>query len=232
MYIEISPLRTLLVLLVTILFLVIASSLGVAWFIVNSPIREIPVWINLFNLNLEANIPTLFSSLQLLLAAVLLAGIAYGHRKQQEAFLLWYFLAAIFVFLAIDETAALHENLTVYVRTTLGTSGYFYYAWVIPYGIIAALVAGLFARFLIRLPRRSGLYFVSSGTLYLAGALGVEMLGGKYISSPGAEELTYTIIYTLEESLEMVGIAFFIYALLDYATRVFVQLNYSVRQGD
>ncbi|WP_027949435.1 hypothetical protein [Haliea salexigens] len=231
MYIEISPLRTLLVLLVTILFLVVASSLGVAWFIVNAPIREIPVWINLFNLNLEANIPTLFSSLQLLLAAVLLAGIAYGHRKQQESFLLWYVLATIFVFLAIDETAALHENLTVYVRTTLGTSGYFYYAWVIPYGIIAALVAGLFARFLIRLPRRSGLYFAGSGTLYLAGALGVEMLGGKYISSPGAEELTYTIIYTLEESLEMVGIAFFIYALLDYVTREFVQLNYSIRHG-
>ena len=57
------------------------------------------------------------------------------------------------------------------------------------------------------------------------------MLGGKYISSPGAEELTYTIIYTLEESLEMVGIAFFIYALLDYVTREFVQLNYSIRHG-
>lgn len=229
MYIVISPGGTLKALLGIILLLVIASSLGVAWFITWPPVARVPLWINLFNLNLEANIPTLFSSLQLIAASCLLFGIAHCHRAQQRGSFSWYLLGAIFVFLAIDETAALHENLTVYLRSWLGTSGYFYYAWVIPYGLAAMLLALFFARFVYHLPRATGVGFVISGGLYLAGSLGAEMLGGKYISSPGAQEITYSIIYTVEETLELLGIALFIHALLKYITREFVQLDYSVR---
>lgn len=229
MYIVITPGGTLKALLGIILFLVIASSLGVAWFIAYPPVERVPLWVNLFNLNLEANIPTLFSSLQLLAASCLLFGIAHCHRAKQQASFSWYLLGVIFIGLAIDETAALHENLTVYLRSTLGTSGYFYYAWVIPYGLAALLLAVLFANFLLRLPRATGVGFVVAGGLYLTGSLGLEMLAGKYISSPGAQEITYSLLYTVEETFEMLGIALFIYALLKYITRTFVQLDYSVR---
>jgi hypothetical protein len=216
-------------LLVSIGFLILASSLGVAWFIAYPPVEQIPVWVMVFNVNVEGNIPTLFSSLQLVAAAVLLSGIGYCHRHEGQPYALWYALAVIFLFLAIDETSALHENLTVRVRTALGTSGYLYFAWVIPYGIAVLLLAAVFARFLLRLPRSTMSYFIMSGTIYLAGTLGFEMLGGNYISLPGAQEITYSVIYTVEEALEMIGIALFIYALMKYITSVFLHLDYSVR---
>ena len=62
----------------------------------------------------------------------------------------------------------------------------------------------------------------------LAG-LAMEMLGGKYISLAGAREVVYAVIYTTEEALEMVGIALFIYALMQYIATEFGQLDYSVQ---
>ena len=229
MNIVISPRKTLATLLIIIGLLVCASSVGVAWFIASAPVQQIPVWINVFNLNLEGNVPTLFSSLQLMVAALLLSGIAHCHRQRAQACVLWYFLAAIFIFLAIDEAASLHENLTVSVRTTLETSGYFYYAWVIPYGLAVLLLAALFTKFLLGLPRTSMALFMVSGAIYLTGTLGFEMLGGNYTSQPGAGEITYSVIYTVEETLEMVGIAIFIFALMKYIANTFTQLNYSVQ---
>ena len=230
MHIAISPRTTLTRLLWTIGILVLASSMGVAWFIAYPPTEQVPAWIAWFNVNVEGNIPTLFSSLQLVAAAALLGVIGQCHRQRVQPFALWYALAFIFLFLAIDETAALHENLTVNVRTALGTSGYLHFAWVIPYGIAVLLMAAVFAKFLFRLPRPTMLHFIMSGTLFLTGALGFEMLGGSYISTPGAQEITYSVIYTVEETLEMVGIALFIYSLMKYITTQFVQLDLSVRE--
>jgi len=51
-----------------------------------------------------------------------------------------------------------------------------------------------------------------SAGLYLSGAIGFEMLGGKSFEVNGLS-FTYRVLYTMEETLEMIGLAVFIYTL-------------------
>ena len=98
-------------------------------------------FVPLFSLENEKNIPTLFSSLQLFFAAVLLAICAAQHKIDQgNYFRHWVGLAAIFVFLSFDESAALHEKTLNLTRDSFGTSGLLYYSWIIPFGIFALVV--------------------------------------------------------------------------------------------
>ena len=214
MELRLSPRRVLVTLLVIIALLVVASSAGVTWYLHYTP-EKLPLLVNLFNLNAEANIPTFFSALLLFASSVSLAVIGTGHRARGEPFIPWLALAVIFLFMSVDEIATLHEQLSFWLQGRLHTSGYFFFAWVIPYGIATAVIVILFSRFLFRLPIRTRVLFIVSGATYVAGALGFEMLGGNYIR-PGARDSVFTVYYTFEESLEMLGIAVFIYALLGY----------------
>jgi hypothetical protein len=57
--------------------------------------------------------------------------------------------------------------------------------------------------------------FVLSGAIFVTGAIGFEMLGGKVIQEQGFT-VEYAIYYTIEESLEMVGVVIFIFTLIGY----------------
>jgi hypothetical protein len=57
---------------------------------------------------------------------------------------------------------------------------------------------------------------MSAGIIFVAGAVGMEMVGGRYVFYNGKEELQYALMVTLEELLEMTGIIIFIYALASY----------------
>lgn len=173
----------------------------------------------LFNVGTERNLPTFYSSGALLLCSGLLAMIArLEWRGLRIAGMHWAGLAAVFFGLSCDEMLGFHERLIEPVRHLLGTSGAFLYAWVIPYGAFALAFGGLYTRFLTRLPRRSALLFVLSGAVYVAGALGMEMVGGYWRHNHGHGPI-YVLFQTVEESLEMVGIVFFLYSLLDYVGR-------------
>jgi hypothetical protein len=56
--------------------------------------------------------------------------------------------------------------------------------------------------------------FLLAAAVYLGGALGVEMAGAAHAFRHGTENLGYSLWTTLEEALEMAGVAVFIYALL------------------
>ena len=54
----------------------------------------------------------------------------------------------------------------------------------------------------------------------MGGSLGVEVIGGRYLDTHGVN-LTYKMITTIEEALEMLGIVVFVGALSSYiASRV------------
>jgi hypothetical protein len=176
-----------------------------------------PGFIALFDLDKENNVPTFYSSLALLFSAILLWLIASIHRaKKSSSYLSWLGLSIIFGYLSIDEIASIHELLLNPVRNSLHTTGLLYFAWVIPYGILFVFFATAYLRFLLRLPRKTKVLFIVSGTAFVLGALGFELLGSLQFTLHGLNNLTYSILYTCEECLEMVSIAIFIYALLDY----------------
>ncbi len=170
-----------------------------------------------FYLDFENNIPAWFSTLGLFLSATLLAVIACCHRVvQKKGFWQWLGLAVIFLCLAVDEATYLHEILIVSLRNKLQLTGIFYFAWVIPgAGFVVSIVLA-YLPFVWRLPKQTRNGLLIAGACYVGGALGMELLGGMLAESKGFDAASYILVMSIEESLEMIGIATLIYVLLRY----------------
>ena len=184
--------------------------------------------VSLFDVSQEQNIPTLFSVLLLITSSILLSLIFFLHRKQVAGLkMYWATLAIGFVYMAIDEFTQLHENLGISFIPLIGdhSSGFLYYSWVIPAMALMIFLALFYSSFLFKLPKATRISFIIAGIIYLTGLLGIEMLGGSYHELHGKENLTYSLISTLEESLEMLGLILFIRALLDYLSAHFSEIT-------
>ncbi len=213
---QISPIQAAKFLLLLVAGLVLANCAGLlsTYYFGHDYLRGL---VPLFNLDNEKNIPTLFSTLLILLCALLLLLVSLIHRRRQQAAGNWLLLAAIFLFLGIDEFCSLHERLITPSRELFTASGAFYFAWIIPYGIGVVLLALILGRFILALPAHPRRLMLVSASVYLSGAIGLEMVGGWYFENHDDQfDLAYGIITTLEESLEMVGLVIFVYALLGY----------------
>ena len=177
----------------------------------------------------EGNIPAWYSASLLLLCSILLAAITAAHKQQPGGRAAhWLILSAIFLFLSLDETVQLHELSIAPLRSALGATGLLYYAWILPAAVCVALFVLAYLPFLRNLPARTRQLFLLAGAVFVGGAMGVEALSGWHASSHGEHNLTYHLIITLEELLEMAGVVLFIYALLDYAGRQFGKLSFHV----
>jgi hypothetical protein len=172
---------------------------------------------NLFNLNQEKNLPTYFSTFILLLAASLFGVIASVKKNSNAPYALhWTFLAIIFLFLSIDETAMIHETVDDQIKAVFTTGGIFYYAWVIPAIPLVALFAISYSRFFLHLPAKTRNGIFTAALLYVGGVLGVEILSGWYADRYSIAKTAYQLITNLEEMLEMAGIVVLIHTLLIY----------------
>ncbi|MBP6058216.1 MAG: multidrug transporter [Nitrosomonas sp.] len=190
----------------------------------------------LFNLDEERNIPTYFSVLLMHFVALLLALITVFNKKQMMPHVSkWAILSFGFLLMAFDESSQFHERLIWPFRAMLkelsadgATLGVFYFTWVIP-GIILVTVLGLFfLKFLLYLPTTVRIRFLIAAILYIGGAIGFELIGGRHSELYGEENWGYIIITTIEESLELSGLIFFIWALLKYCEDHFsaIQLRF------
>ncbi|MBX3436315.1 MAG: hypothetical protein KF861_02410 [Planctomycetaceae bacterium] len=187
--------------------------------------------LSFFNVDRERNVPTFFSTVLLLFAAVLLTVITAIAAKQKRPYVgKWGVLAAGFLLMAFDETTGLHERLIAPVRAGLGVErfGVFYFAWVIPGMVLVGVLAIYFVRFLWHLPGPTRRAFLIAGGMYLSGAIGIELLGGRYAEQHGDDDLGYNLLVTVEEAAEMFGVLLFIRALLNWIadTQGEVRLRY------
>lgn len=179
--------------------------------------------VRLFYLDAEGNIPTFFSALLLLLAALLLASIAaLKHAVQAPYRRHWAILAFLFLLMAVDEAAGLHEMLNGLGRWLMGRriTHFFHYGWVM-FGLVMVLVVALsFLKFFLHLPPSTQLQFFTAAAALVGGAIGVEIAEGYYAASRGGENsFRFSLFVTLEEGLEMTGVIIFINALLAYLTQ-------------
>lgn len=184
--------------------------------------------VKLLNVNLEANLPTYFSALVLLGDAILLAFIAYGSKQIGEKHWHWLGLSAIFVFISLDEMIQIHEQLRAPMEALFNTSGLLYFAWFIPYVAMVIILGIAYFKFMMRMPKKILKLFIIAGVLFVGGAVGMEMIGGMHAEVNGEDNLTYALMYSLEECMEMAGAAVFFYALISYIEMKFkaVQLNF------
>jgi hypothetical protein len=230
MDIVLKPKRVTKILAFTVIYLTIADIVGQSIaFCLGFKNRYKPV-VSWLDLSIEQSIPTYYSSATLLFCSLLLAIITFAKKKNGEQYIYWLGLTLIFLFLSVDEAIGIHEHLNDKMRTTLKVSGLFYFAWVVPYGIAVIVFLLGYARFVFRLPSKIRVLFILAGLIYVTGALGVEMIGGEYIESHGYN-VTFHVIATVEELLEMTGIVIFIYALMSYIDSELKDLRLSIKSS-
>lgn len=171
-----------------------------------------------FDVGREGNIPTLFSTLILALATLQLwllyrvARVSSGVGKAHQ----WLILMGIFLFLTVDEATSIHEQFNKLRSFTMDTTGYLYYAWILPYAIFAGAVGLYFLGFLRRLPSRTRRLFIISGVVFVTAAIGFEPMQGRILKIYEIGHLYDKLLSCAEEFLEMASIVLFNYALSDF----------------
>lgn len=189
----------------------------------------------LFDLDLESNLPTYFNSILFFICALLMAITARDSAGVLRRG--WYTLSGVFIFLGIDEGSQIHEKFMLVTLRLMnhgvvsGTVfGWLYYAWVIPYGIAAIGLVLWLTRWFIALDSNLRIRMFVSGAVYGFGAVFLEMLSGKIaeglapsimtpaqmafmpcdVYEPGTCHLyvspLYVAVYTCEEIFEMLGL--------------------------
>jgi len=129
--------------------------------------------------------------------------------------------ALMFLGLSVDEATGVHEVAIEPLRDGLGLSGFLYFGWVIPGMALVALVGLAYLPFLFAQPGRTRLVFFLAGLLYVGGALGMELVGGKMLTLYGEESLAYRVAFSTEETMEILGATLFVAGLLGHLKRRF-----------
>ena len=190
------------------------------------------VVVQYFHFGNEGNFPTFFSAVLLLLSSIISFCLykldLVGAGKKNVRY--WLTLSLILLFLSADEAVQIHEQLmsvTHYLIPNL--SSILASAWVVPYALIALLVAFYFIRFVFRLPTKTRNLIIAAGFTFVLGALGLEIAETYLHSEYGVKHLLFTMNILVQELLEMTGVVLFVYALLDYLSRrhkgILVKLN-------
>lgn len=166
------------------------------------PERDI---VSFTNIDRERNVPTTFQALLMVGCTVALAGITVMRRLVRDRWTHhWGFLALIFLLLAWDETIKAHERFIEPLRRVFDLEGILFIGWVIPAGIAVALCAFAYLRFMLALPSPTRRLFIIAGITFVTGALVFESIGGAYYESIDQNaDMTYVLMATVEETLDM-----------------------------
>jgi hypothetical protein len=155
----------------------------------------------LFDLNLEQNLPTWVSSMQLF--SVALGAVLVWRLEVRRTHLAWLVLAGVFAFLSLDELALLHEELVERVGDA--------WFWPLLYSPLAVAVLGALAVVAaeIRAQPRVLLGFV----------LGLGCLGAALVVDGAATQWVdvawlFAVGVVVEESLELTGSALLVGAVM------------------
>lgn len=178
----------------------------------------------------EMNLPTFFSTFILLLSSLLSYFVYKAHKKSNlNDSKYWLVLSILFLLFSLDEFITVHETLMVPFREIFNiTSGFLYFAWVIPGIIICLILLAYFLKFYLNLPPRYRLFFGISALLFIFGVIGMEIINGYFFTEGKSPSLLYRFLTTIEESTEMIGVIIFIGTILDYINSDIQTVNYEI----
>lgn len=167
----------------------------------------------------EGNITTWYSALLLSAVALGLAAHAVLLRGAGAGWRAYAALAAIALLLSADEAASMHEQLNR-LAEFLEVGGTWTFAWVvlgIPLVVVSVVILLWLAR---RIDRRMRNRLIVAGAIFLAGALGFEVLGGMIVTGGAVtsnpfDVVAYQAVQLLEEGLEVAGALLALWATLD-----------------
>lgn len=192
---------------------------------------------NRLHMDGEATLPSLYSGALILLCAILLIRIGRASFTIPSLKRGYLALGCVFIFLALDEWIGLHELVGFELQSNYELNDIFYYAWVIPYIIMLSILVAILSPWYFRLPKKERGRFTIAGSIYVLGALGLEMLSASFVdrSSQYLEYSSYVatldIIIGVEETCEIVGLSLFALALFDVYSQYKGKLEVNVSTG-
>ena len=86
----------------------------------------------------------------------------------------------------------------------------------------------VFRKFIQSLPATTRIMFILAGSIYVGGAIGMEMVGGYIADTYGFNTFAYGMAARIEELLEMLGILIFINQLLVYLQSLLTDIHFSL----
>ncbi|PYR52615.1 MAG: hypothetical protein DMF89_02155 [Acidobacteria bacterium] len=192
---------------------------------------SLPLLVKWFSLSEEKNFPTWWSSFLLFACSITLAVIARVKKRIGGSHRIrWTLLAVIFCYMSLDEFIEIHEYLN-----NLGPlkerHGILYFGWVVPALMLVTIFAVSYVQFLFHLPLRTRIKIAIAGFIYVGGALGVELILGKYADVYGEENMGYSLLDMVEETMEMVGSSLFFYALVEYLGAIVPEMRVRVQSA-
>lgn len=167
----------------------------------------------LFRMAFEANVPTLFSTAALAAAtaAAWLLSRASTDKRETRA---WTVFACILAFMAIDESAQLHEKLNRFGDRG-PDSGMFSSIGVLPYAVVALALGVFLFRLWLRQSWAVRLGLAGGGLLYVASAIGLELIQNAERALDVSQLSLHMIaLVSAEETGEMLAVAILLRTLL------------------
>jgi hypothetical protein len=153
------------------------------------------------NLDEEDTVGTWFAaSLHLVNAGLLALLAAESSRRERWR---WMLLTTSVLIVSIDEVAGVHERVSGFLHREFHTFGMLAFAWIIPASLAVTVVAGLCAGTVLRRP--GGRVVAAGAAVFIAGAVGIEVIGGWFSDIYGVGNVIYMALTGVEETMELVG---------------------------
>ncbi len=244
LYLTLSPLKLAKGLTLGVVFFTLTSiGVQIGKFVFNY--RE--DWTVMFNVDREMNLPTFYSALMLGFCAWLLSAIASGKQAEREKqktlsdanddapvkyryFQQWKWLSIIFGLLAFDEVFMIHEILIIPdIADGLRLPAFLHSMWVIPGTILVFIFLRKYWNFWLYLPQKTRYHFALAASLYISGALLLEMVGSYITVLENQQNPIYAGMAIIEEIMEMMGVIVFMYGLLVYIREWQQKINIEIK---
>lgn len=183
-----------------------------------------------FDVNAEANFPTFYSVSMAIAASFLLFVVAYFKNKVGDRYRFhWLVLALFLLYISVDDASVIHEKVSKYLKGITDLGGWFHYRWVIVGLVIVAIFGISFFRFWLNLDNRYKILFLVSAGLFFGGAMGVEMIGGRWANANGSKNFIYILFTTLEQGMQYGGLMTLVYTLLLYIKSYIPNFSVSIK---
>lgn len=214
MTVTIAPKR--LAILMALGVVVLLAAHAGAWIWAYYDVGGTHTW-RLFNLDLEGNIPSWYSASLLFLGSLGAATNALAERTRWTRY--WLALSGIFLYLSLDEAAAIHEELSHPIREFIGSPSILHKrTWILAGVLVVIVFVVVYVPFMRALPRRTRTLLVTAGALYVIGAVGFEFLGTVAKDQLGGKaSVGYLFVTLFEEGAEMFGAVLFLFTVLSHA---------------
>ncbi len=184
--------------------------------------------INLFDSDQKLNFPSGMKIILLLASTALLAilGLAVSDRWHRVR---WFGMSAVFALLTLDEMTYMHQHLSDGLHDSFGTSGVFRFAWVLIYLPLVLVLVVCYWPFWRKLANPFRTQLLIAAIAFAGGSGGIELVKSKLFDDRHWK-LSFGLVASVSDSLELVGLALLATALLTTLARVTNRVTFTLER--